>query len=111
MNELVQPYLQTVLQALVSALALIVIAAVGGLRSKAEGWIETRTTVQQREKLHLIAKEGMALAEAVFKGAGGEAKLQEAEKYVLDHLADIGLNLTSTEIRAAIEKAVLEQKK
>ncbi|AFH60321.1 hypothetical protein ACVNS2_06475 [Paenibacillus caseinilyticus] len=35
-------------------------------------------------------------------------KLQEAEQYALKHLNDIGLNLSSEEIRAANEKAVLD---
>ncbi|AFC28409.1 hypothetical protein PM3016_1484 [Paenibacillus mucilaginosus 3016] len=34
--------------------------------------------------------------------------MEEAENYVLGRLEDIGLTLTSQEVRAAIEKAVLE---
>lgn len=108
MNEMFQPVVETVVNSLIGVLVLMVLAGYAKIKKKLDAWIEARTTAEQRQKLHLYAKEGMALAESAFKGLGGEKKLQEAEQYVLKHLKDIGLTLSSEEIRAAIEKAVLD---
>ncbi|MBP1992103.1 phage holin, LLH family [Paenibacillus eucommiae] len=67
-----------------------------------------KTIQEQRELLHKIASEGFALAEQTFKQLGGEQKLSSAQDYVIRRLDAAGVQFSAMEIRAAIEKAVLD---
>lgn len=106
--ELIQPYIDAVVTALIGLLAALLVAGITSVRKKVEAWLEARTTDQQREALHKIAQEAYALVEAQFKGSGAERKLEEAKGYLLQRLNALGISLTDEEIRAAIEKAWLE---
>ncbi|MNL66609.1 hypothetical protein D3C87_1911020 [compost metagenome] len=55
-----------------------------------------------------MAKEGFALAEATFKEAGGQAKLEAAQDYMIYHLRVAGIDVSALELRAIIEKVVLD---
>jgi hypothetical protein len=106
--ELIQPYIGTIVDALVGVLVVFVLGIVAMLRVKVTAWLETRTTAQQREILHRLATEAMALAESEYKDRGGPAKLDAALMYVIDRAAKYGINVGMDSIRAAIEKAVLD---
>ncbi|OMF35253.1 hypothetical protein BK133_11125 [Paenibacillus sp. FSL H8-0548] len=106
--DILQPYVDTVVQALIGLLVTFIIGVIAMLQGKVKTWLETRTTAQQREVLHRIAGEAVALFEATIGSGSGRAKLKAAEGYVINHLAKIGSSLTATEIKAAIEKAVAD---
>lgn len=106
MIEQLQPYVLTVLQALMGLLVAMLLTGIAVMRKKAETWLESRTTAQQREILHKLAVEGAALIEATYEDAGGPAKLAGAFDYVSKRLHELGIEASSQTIQAAIEKAV-----
>ncbi|MBP1990192.1 phage holin, LLH family [Paenibacillus eucommiae] len=108
--ELIQPYITGIVQAVIGLLATFLIAGLFAVKKNLEAWVESRTSKEQRELLHKIASEGFALAEQTFKQLGGEQKLSSAQDYVIRRLNAAGIQFTAMEIRAAIEKAVLDYK-
>ncbi|GIP38622.1 hypothetical protein J31TS4_19020 [Paenibacillus sp. J31TS4] len=108
MADIIQPYVSTIVDALLGLLVAVLVAAVLTVKQKVEAWLEQRTTAQQRETLHRLAKEAFAFAESIYKDVNGDRKLKAAEGYLLSRLELIGIKLTDAEIRAAVEKAVIE---
>jgi len=106
--EHLQPYIDNIVGALVSLLVAFVLGVVAMLRVKVTAWLETRTSAQQREILHRLAQEGMALAENVYQGSGGPGKFNEAFMFVQSRADKYGIKLSRADIAAAIEKAVLD---
>jgi hypothetical protein len=106
--EILQPYIDGIVGALVGLLVTFVLGVIASLRVKITAWLESRTNLQQREILHRLAQEGMAYAESVYKEYGGDRKLKEALAYLLDRASDYGIEVGKDAIRAAIEKAVLD---
>lgn len=108
--ETVQPYVSTIATAILGVLTALVIAGLNTIKVKANTWIDARTTESQRVLLHKLAEEGFSLAKTAYKEADGPKKLQEALSYVTGQLEQKGINLTSVEVQAAIEKAYLDYK-
>lgn len=106
--EEVQPYVSTIVLAIVGFLATLILGVINILKAKAGAYIDAKLTATQREMLHRIAGEAYAYAETVLRGAGGEAKLSEALQYASNQLKKRGINVSAEEIQAAIEKAWLE---
>lgn len=106
--DILQPYVDTIVQALIGLLVTFIIGVIAVLQGKVKTWLDARTSSQQREVLHRIAGEAVALFEATVGGGSGRAKLKAAEGYVSKYLTKIGSSLTTTEINAAIEKAVAD---
>lgn len=106
--EHLQPYIDTIVQALLGLLVTFLLGVVAVFRGKVKEWLETRTSAQQRDILHRLAGEAAALAEATYKDAGGPEKLSEAYAYVLERAAELGISINRDSIRAAIEKAVMD---
>lgn len=109
--EAAQPYLETIVLTIISMVAAMVAAALMEMRKRVLTWIESRTTKDQRELLEKLAGEGFAFAETLFRDAEGPQKLEAAMKYVSRRLSQRGLDITTEEIQAAIEKAVIEHNK
>lgn len=103
-----QPYIDTIVTAFVGLAVTAMLAGVATLRVKLNAVLAARLTMEERDVLHRLAKEGMALAEASFKAEGGPAKLEAAMQYVSGQLARLGIRYSAEAIQAAIEKAVLE---
>ncbi|MEK3851187.1 phage holin, LLH family [Paenibacillus sp. FSL R7-0340] len=108
--ETVQPYVSTIVTAILGVLTALVIAGLNTIKVKANTWIDARTTESQRVLLHKLAEEGFSLAKTAYKEEDGPKKLQEALSYVTGQLEQKGINLTSVEVQAAIEKAYLDYK-
>lgn len=104
----IQTFLGTISNALLALAASIIVAFLFKLRDKANAWLNARTTAAERELLHKTAAEGFAYAETVFRDYGGVEKLTEAQAYLDRRLRELGLSFGTAEVRAAIEKAVLE---
>lgn len=111
MMELIQPYVETIVQAVIGVLVAAVLGAVAVLKGKVSTWLEARTTVQQREILHRLAQEASALAESAYISGGGPQKLQAAIDYVNERTKGYGIELSLLEIQAAVEKAVQDYNK
>lgn len=105
-----QPYITTIVLALIGVLTTVILRSVSLLQLKADAWFDAKLNVQQREMLHKIATEGFAYAQTVYKELGGEEKLQQALAYVSDQLATKGIKVSSDEVRAAVEDAYLKYK-
>jgi hypothetical protein len=113
MNQLmndVQPYVGAIVIAILGALTTMAGVALKVVTSKGVAWIESKTTESQRQTLQLVGQEAFAHAETVYKGMGGDAKLQGAVDYASQHLRDAGINVTSPEIQAAISSAWIDNK-
>lgn len=67
MNTVFQPYLQTIVLTLLSLFATVATAAVLEARKRVLVWLESRTSNEQRELLHVLAGEAFSFAETVFK--------------------------------------------
>jgi hypothetical protein len=104
----IQDFIGTVSNALLALAASVIVALLFRLRDKANAWLNARTTAAERELLHKTAAEGFAYAETVFRDSGGVEKLTEAQAYLDRRLRELGLTFSVAEVRAAIEKAVLE---
>lgn len=103
-----QSYIDQIVQALTGLLVVLTLGVIASLRVRINAWLATRTSAQQREILHRLAAEGMALAEAELHGIGSADKLDAALQYALGRLRALGLKLDALTVRAAIEKAVLD---
>lgn len=106
--ETVQPYVSTIVTAVVGVLVTIILAGLNTLKVKANAWLDARTTAAQREVIHKVAGEAFALAQTTFKDAGGVRKMQEALQYASLRLTEQGIVVSATELQATIEKAYLE---
>lgn len=108
MLDQIQPYIVTVVQALLGLLVAAVLGWVAVMRGRLDEWLKARTTAAQRETFHKLAGEAAALVEVTYKDEGGPAKLSAAYDYVSKGLGTIGIEMAGNEIRAAIEKAVAD---
>lgn len=106
--ELLQPYIDAIVGALIGLLVSFVLGVVAMLRVKVTAWLESKTTLQQREILHRLAQEGMSLVEQMYKDANGTDKFNEAFAYAQSRLDRYGIKIPKGDIIAAIEKAVLD---
>lgn len=106
--EAAQPYVTTIVTAIVGALAAVLLAAVGVIREKAVTYLDSKLDATQRELLHKVAGEAFAYAETVYKGAENQVKLAQAMEYAAQQLGRRGVQITPDEIRAAIEAAYLK---
>lgn len=103
-----QSYIDQIVQALVGLLVVLALGVIASLRGRISAWLAARTSAQERELLHRLAEEGMALAEAKLRGIGAAEKLDAALQYALGRLRGLGLKIDVLTVRAAIEKAVLD---
>lgn len=97
-----------VVLALVSLLAAITLAVLAGARRRVLDWIDSRKNLEQRDLLHRLAEEAFALVEQTMAGSKSADKLSVASTYLARALEARGITLSPDEIRAAIEKAVLQ---
>lgn len=103
-----QDFIGTVSNALLALAASVIVALLFKLRDKANLWLNRRTTAAERELLHKTAMEGFAYAETVFRDYRGVEKLEQAMHYLDRRMLELGLTFGTMELRAAVEKAVLE---
>jgi LL-H family phage holin len=108
MQEIIREAASTVVQVLITVLVSMLIGVLMSLRKRITDWIDTRKDKDMRELLHKVAEEGFAYVESTFRNLKGSPKLDEAISYVNRHLRDRGIQLSTQEIQAAIEKAVQE---
>lgn len=106
--EAAQPYVTTIVTAVVGALAAVLLAAVGAVRAKAIAYFDSKLDATQRELLHKVAGEAYAYAATVFKSEESQIKLAQALEYATQQLGRRGIKVTSAEMRAAIEVAYLK---
>lgn len=106
--EAAQPYITTIVTAVVGALAAVLLAAVGVIKARAVTYLDSKLDATQRELLHKVAGEAYAYAETVYKSAESQIKLSQALEYATQQLGSRGIKVTPTEIRAAIEAAYLK---
>lgn len=106
--DLISPYITDIVQSLIGLVAIIIIALLAELRNRVLKWIDTRNNANQRELLHYIANEAFALVEQTMKNETSQTKLNKAIEYASARLKQYGINVTVDEVRAAIEKAIVE---
>lgn len=102
--EAAQPYLETIIKALVGLLATVLLTGIYQLRRKLESFLAARTSAAQRELLHKLAAEAYAYVERQYVGDGGQ-KLNAAIQYVVDRLDLKKIGIDTDDVTAAIEKA------
>ena len=67
-------------------------------------WLRARTTQQQREDLLTWAEIAVSAAQQLYHQSGGERRLRHA----LSVLSEQGFDVDQTQVRAAVEAAVLK---
>lgn len=93
---------------MVDLLATVVLAGFTELLRRVLAWIDTRKSLAQRDLLHRLAEEAFAYVEQTMVGAKSADKLGAASIYLARALEARGIHVGPDEIRAAIEKAVLQ---
>jgi hypothetical protein len=79
---------------------------------KIEAWIDTNVSVTTKKLIRDLGSEAFTYAETVYRDKNGADKLREALSYFNSHMSKYGLaNLTTEVIRAAIERAWLDDKR
>jgi len=101
-------YLVTIILALISLLASVTLAVIYEIRRRLLSWIDSRTSKEQRELIRLMSVEAFSFAEMVYNHTDSKKKLDAANNYLRERLKEKGINISSDEIRAAIECAVME---
>lgn len=111
--EAVQPQVIPVIIGIVGILASIVLGMLAMLQTRVKLWLETKTTVAQRETIQRIAAEAYAYAEKEYKDqtSSSSLKLNAAFSYASEVLGKAGIKITADEIKGAIEKAVQDYRK
>jgi hypothetical protein len=80
-------------------------------RPKIDEWITSHISANHRQMIQDLGHEAFAYAETVYRDKNGADKLHEALAYFQAHMDKCGLtNLTYDTIRAAIERAWLQDK-
>ena len=108
MMQSIQPYIETIVNALIGVIALALIAFLREARQKITSWMEANTNQSQRATLHLIAMEGWAYAEKLYTDLKGEDKMKQALLYVYERAREKGIPIDAKAIQNIIEKAVLD---
>ncbi|WP_145413814.1 phage holin [Paenibacillus xylanexedens] len=106
--EQAQPYLATIVLALIAWATTVITGAIKKAQKKAEIYYNAHTNEKDRELLHKIGKEAFSWAEALYKEYEGDVKLKKAYEYASDRLKSVGIDVSGDEIRASIEKAVVD---
>ncbi|KAA8747094.1 phage holin [Paenibacillus sp. UASWS1643] len=106
--EQAQPYIISIVTALIGILATIITGSIKKAQGKAEAYYNAHTNEKDRELLHKIGMEAFSWAQTVYREYEGDRKLQEAYSYASEKLANLGVEMSGDEIRAAIEKAVVD---
>ncbi|WDL95992.1 phage holin, LLH family [Alicyclobacillus sp. ALC3] len=73
-------------------------------------WLDSHTTLKERQVLGQIGREAFRYAEAAFSTSSGQERLSHALSYASTVASRQGLHLSESELRAAIEQAVSEAK-
>ncbi len=100
-------------------LALLAVTIVWWVRAGIKTWlpklneyIDAHVSAQTQQVILELGAEAFSYAETVYRHKGGAEKLSEAIRYFNENMNRYGLsNLTADAIRAAIEKAWLEDKR
>lgn len=106
MQQLIDENVTIVVKALIGIATTLILFGLSRLQLKVNAWIDKQKVVKDREMLHKIASEGFAIAEQTLSGS--HAKYNAAFSYTSEMLGKAGVRITGEEIRAAVEKAVLD---
>ncbi len=102
MNEVVAPLLQDALLLLVTVLAGFMVAWLKK-RLGVEGMKKIETELALKQELAFLA---VRFVEQAFKDLKGEEKYTQAAKWLSERAGEIGLNITTREIKGLIEAAL-----
>lgn len=106
--EAAQPYITSIVLALIGLLTSVILAGINKLKAKADALLDSKLSESQRALLHTITAEAYAYAEAEYYGQGGPAKLAAATQYALDKLGKLGVTITLKEVQSAIHAAWID---
>jgi hypothetical protein len=99
------------LNILLQASVLVLLYLFRQIAQKISAYYESHTTLRQRELLTQLGREAFTFAETVYRSMDGEAKLNEALRYLLSKAEQHGLSISMKDARALIEQAWLEDKR
>ena len=112
MLDLINQLVLELLTILAFVVVLCVRSGIKILLPKINEYIDAHVSEKTQKVILELGAEAFAYAETVFRDKGGAEKLDEALKYFNQNMSRYGLtNLTVEAIRAAIEKAWLEDKR
>lgn len=106
--EAATPQVTNIVVAIIGLIATVVLSMLALLQKRFIVWLNSKTSINDRELIYRVANEAFSLAETAFKESASQAKMNFAFSYASDILAKAGIKVTNDEIKSAIEKAVLE---
>lgn len=109
MNEGIMAFMQEGVSLILQIAVFGALLFLRTFKNKVQTYYTSKTTHQERLLLAQLGREAFALAETVYRGHDGPAKLNEAIKYLLDRAKEHGLgDVPMMDARAMIEAAWLE---
>jgi hypothetical protein len=111
MYEILSPYLNDIITAVLGLITFMILTALTELRKRVLVWIDSRNDLRHQEIIKNLATDAFSYVETSMKGKEGSEKLKEASAFVSRQLADKKINYSEEQIIAAVEKAVLDFKK
>lgn len=99
--EAIKPFVADIAKELITVVATLLMVFWGVAKTKIIAHIKN-------EQIRKAASEGFALAEKRFTQLNGEGKFNQAFIYTSKKLGDAKIKVTPDEIKAAIEKAVVD---
>jgi hypothetical protein len=106
MQTIIDENVTIIVKSIIGFATMLILFGLNQLKVKILLSIEKQKIVKDRELLHKIASEGFAMAEQALNGSS--AKYNAAFSYTSEMLGKAGVKITGEEIRAAVEKAVLD---
>lgn len=108
--ELLQPFINDIIVAIAGLFTVITLAIFTELRKRILTWIDSRNDLRHQEYLKFIADQAFGYVEMTMKDAQSQTKINEAIRFVSKNLEKKKIQMSDEEIRASIEKAILEFK-
>lgn len=106
--DIIQPYITGIAQVVLGLLATVITGFILLQKKRFDKWLESKTTVNQRDSINKFSQEAFAFAESVFKESNGPEKFQAAYTYLINRLNDNGIKISEAEVKAIIEKSVID---
>lgn len=108
---LIEPFAKEIIVAIISVLTAGVSTLVGVVVRFVLTKIASVKNANNRDILERIARDAYALVKQTMEKEKNQDKIAHAIQYVSDTLKNYKINMTPQEIRAAIEKVVVDNKR
>lgn len=106
-----------IINVLVSTLQQVLIIVLTGLGAVGIAWVKEKFGTEKMKKLGEILgihkeviREGILYAQQAFEGSDCEVRLEEAKKFILARLNEIGVKISEETLDKLVESVLIETK-